>query len=203
MPALVIDGHPSPDSLVSALARRYAEAHGDAVVLAVRDLDFDPVLRAGYRAEQPLEPDLERALEAIFAADHVVVATPVWWASTPALLKGFLDRVLLPRVAYRYRANGFPEGLLRGRTGRVIMTSDSPRWFLWATGDPAMRQLRAQTLRFCGIRRVRASRFTDVRHADAQRRSGWLERVAEDARRDAARVSREAPGALIARPVSA
>ncbi|MDI6942482.1 NAD(P)H-dependent oxidoreductase [Microbacterium barkeri] len=203
MPALVIDGHPSPDSLVSALARRYAEAHGDAVVLAVRDLDFDPVLRAGYRAEQPLEPDLERALEAIFAADHVVVATPVWWASTPALLKGFLDRVLLPRVAYRYRANGFPEGLLRGRTGRVIMTSDSPRWFLHGTGDPAMRQLRAQTLRFCGIRRVRASRFTGVRHADAQRRSGWLERVAEDARRDAARASREAPGALIARPVSA
>lgn len=203
MPALVIDGHPSPDSLVSALAHRYADAHGDATVLAVRDLDFDPVLRAGYRGEQPLEPDLERALDAVFAADHIVVATPVWWASTPALLKGFLDRALLPRVAYRYRPNGFPEGLLRGRTGRVIMTSDSPRWFLRWTGDPAMRQLRGQTLRFCGIRRVRASRFTDVRHADAERMSGWLDRVAEDARRDAARVAREVSAVPTARPVSA
>ncbi|WP_261164780.1 NAD(P)H-dependent oxidoreductase [Microbacterium sp. Marseille-Q6965] len=187
---LVIDGHPDPDSLVASLARHYAQAHGDARILALRDLEFDPVLRRGYHAEQPLEPDLQEALDAIFAASHIVVATPVWWASIPALLKGFFDRILLPKVAYRYRPNGFPEGLLKGRTGRLIVTSDSPRWFLTLAGDSTVTHVRNQTMRFCGIRPVRTSRFTDVRHAGGERRAAWLERIAADARADTASTPR-------------
>ncbi|MGW9113989.1 NAD(P)H-dependent oxidoreductase [Microbacterium sp. NPDC055683] len=187
MSALVIDGHPSPESLTAALARGYAQAHGDATLLALRDLAFDPVLRAGYRGVQELEPDLERAVSLLLAADHLVVATPVWWASTPALLKGFFDRVLLPKTAYRYRSNGLPEGLLTARSGRILLTSDSPRWFLAWTGDPATRQVRDQTMRFCGVRGVRATRFTAVRRADAARRDVWLASVERLARRDAHR----------------
>lgn len=193
MSSLVIDGHPDPDSLVASLARRYADAHGSARLLALRDLDFDPVLRRGYQAEQPLEPDLRDALDAIFDASHIVIATPVWWASVPALLKGFFDRILLPKVTYRYRANGLPGGLLAGRTGRLIVTSDSPRWYLPLVGDSTVKQVRNETMRFCGIRPVRTSRFTDVRHADDARRAGWLDRVAADARRDAARDAAPVP----------
>ncbi|OCG74326.1 NAD(P)H-dependent oxidoreductase [Microbacterium sediminis] len=198
MSTLVIDGHPDADSLVASLARRYAEAHGDARLIAVRDLDFDPVLRRGYHADQQLEPDLQEALEAIFAASHIVVATPVWWASVPALLKGFFDRVLLPKVTYRYRSNGLPEGLLAGRTGRLIVTSDSPRWFLALAGDSTVTHVRNQTMRFCGIRPVRTSRFTDVRHADEARRAAWLDRITADAERDAARAPRREEAAALA-----
>lgn len=186
MSALVIDGHPNPNSLTTALARRYADSHGDARLLTVRDLDFDPILHAGHRGEQPLEPDLAEALEAIFDADHIVVATPVWWASTPALLKGFFDRVLLPKVTYRYRPSGLPEGLLRGRTGRLIVTSDSPRVWLTLVGDSTRVQVRNETMRFCGIRPTRISRFTNVRTSTPARRSAWLERIARDAARDRA-----------------
>ncbi|OZB87947.1 MAG: hypothetical protein B7X41_10735, partial [Microbacterium sp. 14-71-5] len=92
--ALVIDGHPDARSLTAALSRRYAEAHGDARVLALRDLAFDPNLRFGYRERMTLEPDLVEAREALHAARTVVVATPLWWGSVPALLKGFFDRSL-------------------------------------------------------------------------------------------------------------
>ncbi|WP_110589896.1 NAD(P)H-dependent oxidoreductase [Microbacterium suaedae] len=192
MSALVIDGHPNPDSLTAALARRYAEAHGDARLLAVRDLTFDPIMRRGYRGEQPLEPDLRAALDDLLAADHVAVATPVWWASTPALLKGFLDRILLPKITYRYRSNGLPEGLLREKTGRILMTSDSPRWFLSLTGDPAVKHLKNQTMQFCGIRPVRLTRFTGVREADDARRANWLELAAAAGAADARRSTRSA-----------
>ena len=185
MTALIIDGHPTSDSLTATLARRYADAYGDADLLAVRDLAFDPVLRVGYRTPQPLEPDLQRALDALLTATHVVVATPVWWASTPALLKGFFDRVLLPKQTYRYRANGLPEGLLPARTGRLLVTSDSPRWFLTWTGDPTVRQVRNQTLRFCGVTTVRTTRFPSVRTADDRTRAAWLAGVEDVARRDA------------------
>ncbi|WP_156760324.1 NAD(P)H-dependent oxidoreductase [Microbacterium karelineae] len=197
MSALVIDGHPNPDSLTSALARRYADAHGDARLLAVRDLDFDPILHQGYVGDQTLEPDLRRALDDLLSADHVAIATPIWWASTPALLKGLLDRILIPKVTYRYRPNGFPEGLLRGRTGRILMTCDSPRWFLALSGDPAVKALKRQTMQFCGIRPVRLTRFTNVRHADEARRASWLDRAAVDGSADACRgvqeVSRTGP----------
>ncbi|GAA4779085.1 NAD(P)H-dependent oxidoreductase [Microbacterium gilvum] len=187
MSALVIDGHPSPESLTAALSRRYAEAHGDAVLLTLRDLAFDPVLREGYRGVQQLEPDLERCLSLLLTADHLVVASPVWWASTPALLKGFFDRVLLPKETYRYRPSGLPEGLLPAQSGRLLLTSDSPRWFLAWTGEPAARQVRDQTMRFCGVRGVRTTRFTSVRRADAMRREAWLASVERLARRDARR----------------
>ncbi|MEV7767055.1 NAD(P)H-dependent oxidoreductase [Microbacterium sp. NPDC086615] len=185
MTALILDGHPSPDSLTATLARRYAQAHGDAELVAVRHLDFDPILRGGYRAVQPLEPDLERALASLLAATHIVVATPVWWAGTPALLKGFFDRVLLPKQTYRYRPNGLPQGLLPARTGRLLLTSDSPTWFLRWTGDPAVRQVRNQTLKFCGVRRVRTTRFPSVRSSDDRTRARWITEVENLERRDA------------------
>ncbi|WP_344342997.1 NAD(P)H-dependent oxidoreductase [Agrococcus versicolor] len=186
MRTLVIDGHPNPDSLTAALAARYAAASDDARLLAVRDLDFDLVLHRGYRGDQPIEPDVADALRAIRDAEHVVVVTPVWWGSVPALLKGFLDRVLVSGEAFRYTERGMPVGLLAGRTGRLVVTSDSPRWYLPLVGDTTVRQLRTTTLRFCGIRPVRLTRATVVRASTPERRERWLERMERDARRDGA-----------------
>lgn len=186
MRTLVIDGHPDPDSLTAALAARYAAESDDARLIAVRDLDFDLVLHRGYGDEQPLEPDLADALQALRDAEHVVIATPVWWGSVPALLRGFLDRVLLPREAYRYTDRGLPVGLLSGRSGRLVVTSDSPRWYLPLVGDTTVRQLRTTTLRFCGIRPVRLTRATSVRTSTPEQRERWLDRMARDARSDGA-----------------
>ncbi|WP_144721457.1 NAD(P)H-dependent oxidoreductase [Agrococcus jejuensis] len=186
MRTLVIDGHPDPDSLSAALAARYAAESDDARLLVVRDLDFDLVLRRGYRSDQPFEPDLADALQAIRDAEHVVVVTPVWWGSVPALLKGFLDRVLLYGEAFRYTERGLPVGLLAGRTGRLVVTSDSPRWYLPLVGDTTVRHLRTTTLRFCGIRPVRLTRVAGVRSSTSEQRQRWLDRMAADARRDGA-----------------
>lgn len=204
MPALVIDGHPNPDSLTAALARAYADAHPDADLLTVRDLDIDLVLHRGQRGEQPLEPDLVAAAARIAAADHVVVATPLWWESTPALLKGFLDRVLQAGWAYRYRGN-LPQGLLAGRSARVLLTSDSPGWYLTLVRRNAgLRALRRGTLAFVGMRPVRVTRFTSVRTTGAADRAAWLAKVERlavaDARRAAAaRRAPADPGALTPR----
>jgi NAD(P)H dehydrogenase (quinone) len=198
MTTLVIDGHPNPDSLCAALAERYARAHGDAEVLALRDLDFDPNMRFGYTRRQELEPDLELAWQLLLDARHVVVVTPVWWGSVPALLKGFFDRLLLPRRAYRMKSNGLPEGLLSGRTGRVIVTSDSPWWYLLLVGDTTVRHVRQTTLRFCGIRPIGTTRLGPVKGSSDERRARWLSKVEGLGRADALRYS----GALTQKPVA-
>ena len=177
---LVIDGHPDPDSLTAALAREYAAGAGDdAVLLTLRDLAIDPHLHRGYRSGQPVEPDLVRARELIEWSEHITVLTPVWWGSVPALLKGFFDRTLVTGWAFRYQDNGRPEGLLGGRTGRVVVTADSPRWYLPLVGDTTVKQVKARTLEFCGLSPVRVTRFCSVHGASDERRAGWL----ADARR--------------------
>ena len=189
--ALVIDGHPDARSLTAALARRYAGAHGDARVLALRDLDFDPILRFGYRERMTLEPDLVEAREALHAARTIVVATPLWWGSVPALLKGFFDRSLLPRQEYRYRPSGLPEGLLDAPHGRLMLLADTP-WFLTPfTGLPAQTHVARGTMRFCGIRDVRTTRMLGVKDASPARVEAWLDRAARLGAADGARDARD------------
>ncbi len=181
---LIIDGHPNPDSLCAALAARYVQAAQEAgaqvQLLAIRDLAFDPVLHLGYRQRQRLEPDLIQAQAAILACKHLTLVTPVWWGSMPALLKGFLDRTLERGWAFRYAENGLPQGLLRGRSAHLVVTTDSPLWYLrWIQGDPTVRALVRSTLRFCGFAPVGLTRFGPVHHSTPQVRDRWLAQMSK------------------------
>lgn len=192
MPTLVIDAHPNDRSFVAGLARAYADAHPDARLVAVRDLDFDPVLRRGYQQRMELEPDLQSTWAAILDADRIVVVAPVWWGSVPAEFKGFIDRLLLPRRAYRYGASGLPVGLLRGRSARIVLTSDSPWWYLLLTGNPAAEQLRSLVLGFCGLRVSRTTMLGPVRDSSDALRASWIERMRVLAERDGRASARRA-----------
>ena len=132
---VILLGHPDRDSLCGALAARYqhaALAAGHQVQLfALGEIDFDPILRHGYRQIQPLEPGLEQINAAIAACQHLVLVYPTWWGGMPALLKGFFDRAFLPGVAFRYRADSvWWDRLLAGRSARVITAPPSltMRW---------------------------------------------------------------------------
>lgn len=190
---LIIDGHPDPSSLCAALAQSHAEglrAGGARVeVLALRDLHFDPILRVGYYEHQSLEPDLQRAQSLIAGARRLVVVTPVWWGSMPALLKGFFDRTLERGWAFRYKPNGMPEGLLAGRSARVIMTTDSPGFYLrFIQGDPTANSLVRSTLKFCGLKPVDMTRIGPVHKSSAAQRESWLAQVRAQGQTDAARL---------------
>lgn len=182
---LILLGHPDRDSLCGALAHSYATAAGVAGhrvrLIALGELDFDPVLHHGYRQVQPLEPDLEDAAEAIRACDHLVLVYPTWWGGMPALLKGFFDRVLLPGFAFRYRRDSpWWDRLLAGRSARVITTLDTPPWYYRCIyRDPGIAQVRATILEFCGIRPVRVSRLGVVRNSTPAQRERWLALASE------------------------
>lgn len=188
---LVIVGHPDSSSFGAALAESYVEslrATGAVVeTLVLADLDFDPVLRGGYRKQQPLEPDLVRAKEAIERAQHVAWFFPMWWAAPPALVKGFIDRTFLPGWAFAYGEGTFPEKLLRGRSARFVTTMDSPSlWYRFAYGRALHDAFVDATLGFVGFSPVRETTFYGVREMDEAKRKKALARVAKEAQRDAA-----------------
>jgi len=177
---LVILGHPSTDSFCAALAERYVEtaigAGQDVRVLHLAALCFDPVLHEGYKQIQPLEPDLLKAQADITWAEHLVLVFPVWWGGVPALLKGFLDRILLPGFAFSYRkGKAFPEKLLLGRSAYLLVTMDTPPWYYkWVYRMPALHQMRKTTLAFCGIKPVATLTFGPILDSTAKQRDNWL-----------------------------
>ena len=180
----VIVGHPAADSWCGALADSYAaaaRAGGHEVrMLYLAQLDFDPSLHAGYRQIQALEPDLLAAQATLAWAEHLVIAYPIWWGSVPALLKGFLDRILLPGFAFKYRpGKAFPEQLLRGRSAQLLVSMDTPPWyFRWVYRMPGVVQLKKTTLEFCGIAPVKVAAFGPLISSSSAQRASWLVKAA-------------------------
>ncbi len=187
---LVILGHPRKDSLCGALATAYADAAksagADVRMLVLADLQFDPVLHNGYAQIQPLEPDLVAAQAELTWAQHLVFVYPNWWGTFPALLKGFFDRAFLPGFAFKYRADSpLCDKLLAGRTGRVLVTMDSPSWYYrWLVGAPGDKQIRNSILGFCGVKPVRIQHIGPVRNATDAQRAAWIAAASALGRRD-------------------
>lgn len=177
---LVINGHPRAESLCGSLAQAYAEeakkTGAEVTLLDLHRLQFDLSLHVGYKSEQPLEADLVRAQELIRAADHLVFVFPSWWASLPALLKGFLDRAFLPGFSFKYRKDSpLPEKLLKGKTGRVIITMDAPGWYYkWFNRAPGLNIVKKGTLEFCGVKPVKYNLMCMVRNAKPERIQGFF-----------------------------
>ncbi|MCY1396086.1 hypothetical protein D3C76_676600 [compost metagenome] len=177
---LMIYGTPKSISLGHALGEAYAQGarSGGHVVRALRlaELKFDPVLHSGYEQSQPLEPDLLEAQRQIHWAEHLVFVYPIWWGGLPALLKGFLDRVLLPGFAFK--AHGREDQankLLLGRSADLLVTMDtSPRYFRWVYGAPAHKQMIRTTLGFCGIKTLHLKEFAPAQSSSEAQRQQWL-----------------------------
>ncbi len=185
---LIIDGHPNPNSLCAALARSYAAGAADATLIALRELDFDPSLRYGYTKRMESEPDLVRAREEIKAAKHIVVVTPVWWGGVPSLLQGFFERALLPGEDFTYSKKGLqlPIGLLKGRSARMIVTCDTPKYLLPLMPTAKLTQISKGTLGFCGLKPVKVTRLCSVKTSTPQQRADWLTQMRELAAKETA-----------------
>ncbi len=198
---LILQSHPDPDSFGAALGAAYghgaASAGAGVTLLSLGSLSFDPILHGGFRGDQPLEPDLVRAREAIEAADHLVFQFPVWWGNLPALLKGFVDRLFLPGWAFQQvPGRALPRGLLAGRSARVVSTMDSPWWWYRIKhGRAAHRALIGATLHYVGITEVQQTTVYRLRTLSAEQRAGWIARVERQGAADAARPARPAPHA--------
>ncbi len=180
---VVILGNTDDDSFCASIAAEYvdsAKAAGNQVrYFKLGDVEFDPVLRKGYKKRQELEPGLIEIKDAINWSNHIVLIYPIWWGSIPAILKGMIDRVFLPGFAFKYRENSqFWDKLLKGRSAHAITTMDTPPWyFKWVYCSPAHYQMRKTILEFSGIKPVKITSFGPLRYSTESKREKWLAKV--------------------------
>lgn len=180
---LIINGHPDKESFSFALSESYqkgAEKSNAVIeVINIRELDFNPNLQFGYRKRTALEPDLLDAQVKLKWADHIVWIYPVWWSSVPAIMKGFLDRILLPGFAFNKRENSlFSDGYFTGKTARIICTLDQPAWYYkWIYGSPSHNAIKKGTLNFIGVKKVRITTIGPIRLSKEEFRAKWLMKI--------------------------
>ncbi len=180
---VIINGHPNKDSLNFGFAEAYKRgvlnSNSEVKEIVISELKFNPNLESGFQKRTELEPDLLEAWEKIKWADHLVWIHPVWWGGLPAIMKGFIDRLFLPGLAFKYRDNSmFWDKLLKGKTAHIITTLDQPSWFYRVVnGRPSVNQLKKTTLQFCGVKPVKVSYFGIVKNADETIRKKWITKV--------------------------
>lgn len=180
---LIINGHPDRESFNTGLSEAYhtgaQKSNAEVSLINIRDLEFNPNLAFGYRKRTELEPDLLSSIEKIKAADHLVWVFPMWWYGYPALMKGFIDRTFLPGITFEHvHGKAMPRKLLKGKTGRIIVTSDTPKWYdMLFLKSPAINQFKRGTLEFCGINPVHVSYISPIKDSSLEFRTKWLSKI--------------------------
>lgn len=178
---LIINSHPDKLSFNYALSSRYEkgakEAGAKVNVLNLTELDFNPFFNA-VENEIELEHDIKNAQELLYKSDHIVFFFPIWWASMPALLKAFLERVLVPNLSYNAVKNERSfikwNEILSGKTARIIATMDAPpSYYILKVKQPAFYTMK-DILKFCGIKKISKTYFGSVSQSTVQTRERWL-----------------------------
>ncbi|WP_050929150.1 NAD(P)H-dependent oxidoreductase [Aestuariivita boseongensis] len=182
----MLNGHPAEHSLSRGLAETYADAARnaghDVRIAHLSHLEFDEDFgQSSFVDFKPLEPALEEVLGNIEWCDHLVLTTPMWWGGLPARLKGLIDRTFIPGRTFDTRnlkVTGMPSPVLTGRTARVILTSDTPGWFMRLMYRRALIwQLKGQILGFVGIKPARFTWFAGASHPKPGLVAKWMTQV--------------------------
>ncbi len=182
--ALVILAHPGRGSLNHALAAAACDELARAgYSVRFHDLcaeGFDPLLPAAeIPRDGPVDPLVRRHCDELEAADAIVVVHPNWWGQPPAILKGWIDRVMRPAVAYSFEegdsGEGVPRGLLRARVAIVLNTSNTPQERERSQfGDPLELLWDNCVFRLCGVRAFARRMYRVVVTSSPGQREAWI-----------------------------
>ncbi|GAA2827947.1 NAD(P)H-dependent oxidoreductase [Kitasatospora sp. CM 4170] len=184
--------HPRPGSFNHALYEAVVdELRARGCEVLAHDLyaeGFAPALTAEETgtvdpAAAPTDPQLALHRGEVATLDALVLVHPNWWGMPPAVLAGWVQRVLAPGVAYKLgTADGEPAGLLRAGRALVLNTSDTPEEREHGEfGDPLERIWAACVLPYVGVTDVRRLVFRTVTDSAEAARAQWLRRARQAA----------------------
>jgi NAD(P)H dehydrogenase (quinone) len=200
----LVTAHPEPKSFCAAMARRATEAleaGGHAVEVSdLYAMRWNPVASAAdfgerrdpgyltYALEQrhgwetgSIAPDVRGELERLLRADLLLLVFPLFWFSVPAIMKGWIDRVLVSGATYGGR-RFYDRGPLKGKRAAVALTLGG-REHMFGPGavhgplDDMLRPLLRGTLHYTGMDVLPPFVAWHVPYVDDAARRGYLERL--------------------------
>ncbi|MEU1126465.1 NAD(P)H-dependent oxidoreductase [Streptomyces sp. NPDC005899] len=184
--------HPRPGSfnhaVFDAVVRELRDRGGDVIAHDLCAEGFAPGLTADEtETVRPATgaPDAQLAAHRAEVAtlDALVFVHPNWWGMPPAVLTGWVQRVLVPGVAYKLgTSDGEPQGLLKAGRALVLNTSDTPADRETSEfGDPLNSIWSACVLPYVGVTDVRRTVFRTVTDSSDETRASWLREARDQA----------------------
>jgi len=144
---------------------------------------FDPLLpKEEFPKDTALPPEIEKHCREISEAEGIIIIHPNWWGQPPAILKGWVDRVIRPGVAYEFieedKGEGIPNGLLKADQALVFNTSNTDterenRVF----GDPLETIWKNCIFDLCGVKKFKRRTFNIMVTSSEFQRKEWLKEV--------------------------
>lgn len=193
MRVLVVFNHPYEGSFCNALLNSVMNgltfANHDIDLIHLDKDNFDPVMRAKdlqafalaraepEKAQQRLDPQVLQYKLRIEQADHIVFIFPVWWELMPALMKGFIDKVIFPGIAYQYKDTGLGMySLLDNLKGVTMITTMNTPSFAYRLlfGNAIKKAMLLGTFWKIGVKNRKWINYAQVKPASDKKRSRWL-----------------------------
>jgi len=186
----VILAHPDPGSFNHAIAQTAVEAikvNGHRVFFHdIYKEQFDPLLNSEEIAEDAALPTaIKIHCQEIATADGIVIVHPNWWGQPPAILKGWIDRVIRPGSAYEFlegdTGEGVPKGLLKAKAALVFNTSNTEtQREKEVLGDPLESIWKNCIFGLCGVANFHRRIFNVIVTSSKSQRKNWLNDVKKD-----------------------
>ena len=206
MKVLIVYAHPEPRSFGRALLDRSVEALGadghEVVVSDLYAMQFNPVATANdftsrrfpdalqYDREQKhahehgaFAPDIRAEIDKLLRCDLLVLQFPLWWFSVPAIMKGWIDRVLVNGIVYG-KGKRFDTGGMKGKRAMLATTTAcypemvAPDGLL-AAFDINLWHLQHGTLAYSGFEVLRPFAAWSIHYTDDTQRQAYLEQYAQ------------------------
>jgi len=189
MKVLVVLAHPNPDSFSHAIVDRVvstlANREHSVSVIDLYGLDYSPALTraelAAYPTSEPaIDPLVIEHTRLIQECSTIVFVYPTWWSSMPAILKGWIDRTMLPGIAFSVdpQTLKLQPGLTNVRRLIGISTFGGPRLASFVVRDNGSKIV-TRSLRAICHRRCRTTwlRMFNVDSSTIAQREKFMRRV--------------------------
>ena len=194
MKTLIIYYHPHEGSFCSAIRDAVISGletgeHEYKLVDLGRD-EFDPVMRAkdlkafamaGRIGEEGLEgvdPIVLKYMKELRWAEHIVMIFPIWWMSMPAMMKGFVDKVIFPGVVYKMEGGNLVSMLSGLKQVTIITTMNTPSDVYKSMFNNSIEgSLIKGTFNKIGIHDIRWISLNMVKQVGDEKRWVWLDEI--------------------------
>lgn len=185
----VILSHPDKESFNHAIALTTVETlnqNGHEVYFHdLYEEKFNPILPTEeIQKDTSLPPEIEKYCNEISEAEGIIIIHPNWWGQPPAILKGWIDRVIRPGVAYEFleddKGEGVPNGLLNAKSAIVFNTSNTEtKREMNLFGDPLETIWKNCIFDLCGVHDFYRRMFNIIVVSTEEQRKAWLKEITQ------------------------
>ncbi len=189
MKVVIVFNHPFDGSYCNAILNSVThgrqQANHEVDLIHLDKEDFNPVTTSvdfkAFIDRKPVDPKVIEYKGRLEKTHHLVFIFPIWWELMPALMKGFIDKVIFPGVAYNYvnGSNTRMKPLLTNIKGVTVITTMNTPKILYRIifGNAIQKALMLGTFWKLGYKNRKWISFNMVKSVSNEKRKLWLDKI--------------------------